>query len=231
MTDRLNGYVKGQKRFLGDVAHELASPIARIQLGLGILEQQVDQQNKARVEAVTEDVIHMSNLVNELLSFSRAEINPAKVKLEKLLLLPLAQRVVSRENQPGKTILIQVEPEIQVTTDPELLTRALANLLRNAIRYAGDHGPITITAQQSKNRVAVEVMDKGPGVPDELVGQLFEPFFRPESSRDRASGGVGLGLAIAKTCIETCKGTISARNLAGNGFAVTINLPLEPEEG
>jgi len=224
MTSRLGGFVKGQKRFLGDVAHELGSPIARIQIGLGILEQRVDANNRKQVVDVMEDVTHMSNLVNELLSFSRAEMDTSKVMLKTIELLPVLQRAVQRESMPTTEIIAKIDPKIQVIADPELLARALANIIRNAVKYAGDSGPIQVSAKRKGNKTEIEVKDSGPGVPDDLVEQLFEPFFRPEPSRDRCSGGVGLGLAIVKTCIETCKGTVSARNLKPKGFAVTITV-------
>jgi len=224
MTSRLGGFVKGQKRFLGDVAHELGSPIARIQLGLGILEHRVDATNRKQVVDVMEDVTHMSNLVNELLSFSRAEMDTEKVMLKTVELLPVLQRAVQRESMPTTEIITKIDSRIRVIADPELLARALANIIRNAVTYAGDAGPIHVSAKREKNKIKIQVKDSGPGVPDDLLEQLFEPFFRPEPSRDRCSGGVGLGLAIVKTCIETCKGTVSARNLKPKGFAVTITL-------
>jgi two-component system sensor histidine kinase CpxA len=224
MTSRMHGFVKGQKRFLGDVAHELGSPIARIQLGLGILERSVNPDNRKRVADVIEDVSHMSDLVNELLSFSRAEMNPSKVRLETTALFPLVQRAVQRDGTPETEINMKVHPDIRVLADPELLTRALANLIRNAVKYAGSAGSIYVSAERKKDKVMIEVRDAGDGVPEDLVDRLFEPFFRPEPSRDRDSGGVGLGLAIVKTCIDACNGTVSARNLTPRGFAVSIAL-------
>jgi two-component system sensor histidine kinase CpxA len=234
MTFRLGGYVKGQKRFLGDVAHELGSPIARIQLGLSVLEQRLEGDNRERARDVLEDVAHMSNLVNELLSFSRADMNPARISLAPTALLPLVQGAVLREGAPWAEIVVQIEPGITVMAAPELLTRAIANLVRNAVRYAGKAGPIYVTAEKNNDALAMEIRDSGPGVPEDLIGRLFEPFFRPEPSRDRDTGGVGLGLAIVKTCIEACKGTVSARNMKPAGFAVAITLtacdqPPEPE--
>jgi two-component system sensor histidine kinase CpxA len=224
MTSRLCGFVKGQKRFLGDVAHELGSPIARIQMGLGILEQRVDATNRKQVVDVMEDVTQMSSLVNELLSFSRAEMETAKVVLETVEVLPVLQRAVQREKMPASEIITKIDPKIRVIADSELLTRALANIIRNAIKYAGDAGPIYVSAERERNKIKIQVKDSGPGVPDDLVKHLFVPFFRPEPSRDRCSGGVGLGLAIVKTCIETCKGTVSAQNLKPKGFVITITL-------
>jgi len=224
MTSRLFGFVKGQKRFLGDVAHELGSPVARIQVGLGILERRVDANNRKQVVDVVEDVTHMSNLVNELLSFSRAEMDTAKVMLKTIELHPVLQRAVQRESMPTTEIITKIDPKIRVIADSGLLARALANIIRNAVKYAGDAGPIHVSAKRLGKKIEIQVKDSGPGVPDDLVKHLFEPFFRPEPSRDRCSGGVGLGLAIVKTCIETCKGTVSARNLKPKGFVVTITL-------
>jgi len=224
MTARLSTFVKGQKRFLSDVAHELGSPIARIQFGLGALEQRVNKENRKRVVDVMEDIDHMSKLVNELLAFSRAEMKIKTVKLEKISLYPLVQAAVKREATPVAEIIIKIDPGIRVLASAELLTRALANLVRNAVKYAADNGPIYVLAERKKDTVSIEIRDTGPGVSEDLLDQLFEPFFRPEPSRDRDSGGVGLGLAIVKTCVETCRGKVTARNLNPRGFAITIIL-------
>lgn len=224
MTTRLAAMVNGQKRFLGDVAHELGSPIARIQFGLGALEHRVEEENRERVRDILDDVDHMSNLVNELLAFSRADLKSNSVKLEKIDLLPIVQTVLKREITPKTEIITQIDPGIRVVASAELLTRAIANLVRNATKYAWDAGPIIIAAEKRSEVVEIEVRDSGPGVPDELLDQLFEPFFRPEPSRDRDSGGVGLGLAIVKTCVAKLNGLVSARNLEPKGFAVTITL-------
>jgi two-component system, OmpR family, sensor histidine kinase CpxA len=225
MTLQLSGYVNGQKHFLRDVAHELGSPIARIQLGLEILEKITDEKNRDRLKDVLEDVTHMSNLVNELLSFSRAEMMPQKVKLLPANLLEIVQKAVDRENRPGVEMIIEVSPGLTVFAAPELLTRALSNLLRNAVRYAGHFGPVKIRAKREKDEIIIRVIDSGPGVPDFLLNKLFEPFYRPEPSRNRESGGVGLGLAIVKTCVSTCRGTVTAKNLKPSGFVITIRLP------
>ena len=224
MTSRLSAFVKGQRRFLGDVAHELGSPIARIQFGLGALEQRVDGENRKRVIEVMEDVNNMSKLAGELLAFSRADMKSDTIKLERMDLLPVVQTAVKRERTPAAEIITNVDPGIRVMASSDLLTRAIANLVRNAAKYAEGTGPIYVTAEKRSDVVEIKVRDAGPGVSEDLVDQLFEPFFRPEASRDRDSGGVGLGLAIVKTCVETCKGTVSAANLKPNGFVVTITL-------
>ena len=224
MTLRLSAFVKCQKRFLGDVAHEPGSPIARIQFGLGALEQRVGEENRKRVIEVTDDVDHLSKLVNELLAFSRADLKSNTVKLENIDLLPLVPAAVKREDTPAVKITTKIDPEIRVVASADLLTRARANLIRNAVKYASDAGPIDITAEEKLGVVEIRVLYNGSGVSADFLDQLFEPFFRPEASRDRDSGGVGLGPAIVKTCVETCKGTVSAANRQPNGFVVAITL-------
>jgi two-component system sensor histidine kinase CpxA len=224
MTARLSAFVKGQKRFLGDVSHELGSPVARIQFGLGILEQRVDPAHRERVRDVMEDVDHMSRLIGELLAFSRAEMNAQAVELGRISLLPVVQTAVKRECPPPFPVQVDIAPELEVLASAELLTRALANLLRNAIKYAGEAGPLTVRAEEKNQRVELVVRDYGPGVPEEYLDRLFEPFFRLEPSRDRDSGGVGLGLAIVKTCVESCGGRVAAGNVLPQGFQVTLFL-------
>jgi len=224
MTSRLSAFVTGQRRFLGDVSHELGSPISRIQMGLAILEQRTTGENQIRVKDVLEDVDHLGQLVNELLAFSRAEINKKSIPLDIVNLHPLIEETIKRENIGTLTIFNEIAPDIRVKAAPELLTRAVANLIRNAAKYAGNTGPVHISAEKQKDKITLIVRDSGPGVPETMLDQLFEPFFRPEASRNRDYGGVGLGLAIVKTCIETCQGTVCACNGKPNGFIVTVTL-------
>ena len=223
MTARLSAFVKGQKRFLGDVSHELGSPVARIQFGLGVLEQRLDGANRERVQDVMEDVDHMAALIGELLAFSRAEMNAQAVRLERIPLLPVLETAVRREAAEA-AVQMQVAPELHVTASAELLTRAVANLLRNAVKYAGHAGPITVAAAEKDGLVEITVEDCGPGVAEEHLDRLFEPFYRPELSRESGTGGVGLGLAIVKTCVESCGGSVAACNRQPQGFTVRILL-------
>lgn len=225
MAARLGGFVTGQKRFTGDIAHELCSPIARMQMAVGILEERGDPKNRQYVEDMREEVQHMSNLVNELLSFSKASLGAGSVKLETAALRPLVERAMKRELRDGTELRNEVPEGLSVLVDPELLVRAVANLLRNAVRYAGEAGPIAVTAQALEGEVELLVSDCGPGVPESELAKLFDPFYRVDSSRARETGGVGLGLSIVKTCIESCHGTVACRNRDGGGFEAVLRLP------
>ena len=224
MAARLAGFVTGQKRFLGDVAHELCSPLARIQVALGILEQRADEKQQGYVNDLREEVQHMSSLVNELLSFSKASLGVSTIKLKPVRLREVVDKAVSREEAEGAQIRLEVADDLCVLAEPELLLRSLANLLRNAIRYAGAAGPITVSARRADQDVVITVSDCGPGVPEAELAQIFDPFYRLDSSRDASTGGVGLGLAIVKTCVESCRGTVACRNRQPSGLEVDLKL-------
>jgi two-component system sensor histidine kinase CpxA len=223
MAARLAGFVTGQKRFLGDIAHELCSPLARMEMALGVMKQRTSDEMNERVEDVNEEVREMSDLVNELLSFSKAGLRAPDAPLQRVKLLEVAATMIEREQ--GQAEVINEVPEgMEVMAVESLLARAVANLVRNAVRYASDGGPITVSAIQKGSEVEVSVADRGPGVPDESLAQLFEAFYRPDAARSRETGGAGLGLAIVKTCVESMRGKVSATNREGGGLAVTITL-------
>jgi two-component system sensor histidine kinase CpxA len=224
MAGRLAGFVQGQKRFLGDTAHELCAPIARMQMALGILEQRADEKQKPYVDDVREELQHMSGLVNELLSFSKAGLRPKALKLKPLSVLELAQKVIAREVRDPVKTEINIPENMLVLGEKDLLIRAIGNVVRNAVRYASNGGPIQLAARTVDEHIEIIISDHGPGVPEDDVTKLFDPFFRVDTSRDRETGGVGLGLTIVKTCIEACGGTVSARNRKSGGLRVILRL-------
>jgi two-component system sensor histidine kinase CpxA len=223
MAERLEGFVYGQKRFLGDVAHELSSPLARLQLSTSILEERAGTALASAIADVREEVELMSTLVNELLVFTRTELAQPERPLEAIALLPLVLKVIEREATAGQ-VTVNIPSNLSVLADPGLLHRALGNLVRNAVRYAAGQGPITIAATRTGEWIVVRVEDEGPGVPAEAVSRLGEAFFRPESARTRESGGVGLGLAIVKNAVTTCRGTVRFSNRTPKGFVTEIQL-------
>ena len=223
MSSRLSGFVRGQKRFLGDIAHELCSPLVRMEMGLGVVEQRCEPDLKERLQDVQDDVREMRELVNELLSFSKAGLRTPDAPLTSVNVHNLVEEAIEREGE-GKAAG-ETDPEIQVLGDPRLLLRALMNLVRNAVRYAGSAGGIQVSTQENdEGQVSITVSDNGPGVPPEALPRLFDAFYRPDEARSRETGGVGLGLAIVKSCVEACGGTVTARNRDEGGFAVEMRL-------
>ncbi len=223
MADRLNGFVVGQKRFLGDTAHELCSPIARLQVALELLESNGSARQEATIKDIRQEVEEMSSLINELLAFSKAGLKSKEVKLVCVNLEHLLNEAVAK-TFTDQNVKLEVPHGLCVAGDELLLTRAVTNVLRNSVRYASEFGPINIKAVPDGKDVLLTITDCGPGVPAEALKLLGEPFYRPEPSRSRNSGGVGLGLAIVKTCIEACDGILKVSNRDQKGLSVEIRL-------
>lgn len=223
MAQRLSGFVHGQKRFLGDIAHELCSPIARIQVALGILEQRAADDELDYVLDLKAEVDHMSTLVNELLSFSKAQMGVG-TELTTVNVAQTMARVIERERTNSVEIKQDVNDQLKVIGQPDYVYRSFANVIRNAIRYAGEAGPILVSTRNGDGMIAICVVDQGPGVPESELDDIFKPFYRPELARTRASGGAGLGLAIVKNCVEACGGTVTCRNRSPKGFEVEMRL-------
>lgn len=223
MAGRLDTLVNGQKRFLGDVAHELGSPLARLQLAIEILEARSGAGLREPLADVRDEVHQMTALVNELLAFTKAGLRPRAAELAAVELAPLVHETLAREDSAGR-IVTQVPADLAARADAPLLARALGNLARNALRYAGESGQITLVAQREGDRVVVAVADEGPGVPAEALARLGEPFYRPEVARTRETGGVGLGLAIVRSAAAACGGEVRFENRAPRGFRAELRL-------
>ncbi len=224
MASQLSGFVTGQRRFLGDIAHELCAPIARTRVALGVLEERAEPAHKQYVQTVHEEVEHMSGLVNELLQFSKAALASPEAAREPITIADLAARVIEREAGPDIVRLI-AGGDLKLLAQPDGIFRAVSNLVRNSLRYAGSNGPITISAKADGEHVLLSVIDQGPGLPPDALDRVFTPFYRLDDSRSRESGGVGLGLAMVKSLVESSGGTVSCRNLDPKGLEVTIRLP------
>jgi two-component system sensor histidine kinase CpxA len=189
---------------------------------LGIMEQRAGAGQLEHAKSASAKAEQIAELVNELLAFSRASFGAQAVQREPVGVRQAVEEAVSKEGTEG--VKINIHESLAVLADGTLLVRALGNLLRNAVRHGGS-GPITVTASHENGRVAIRVADSGPGVPEAELSKLFDAFYRVDSSRARETGGVGLGLTIVKTCVESCEGTVIARNRQPHGLEVTLELP------
>ncbi len=230
MAKQLDNLVTGQKRFLGDIAHELCSPLAHLQMTLGILEQHAKGAEEKYVRSAVSKASQIASLVGELLSFSKASIGQSSVHLQPVSVQEAVEDAVGRELTEGADVRVDLADDLVVASDRDLLIRALANLLRNAIRHAGTAAPIYIRGERQEREVLIKVADAGPGVPEAELERIFDAFYRVDSSRNRETGGTGLGLSIVKMCVETCCGTVSARNVHPHGLEVVVRLPAAVEE-
>jgi two-component system sensor histidine kinase CpxA len=225
MAGRLDHLISGQKRFLGDAAHELCAPLARLRTGLGILEMKLAEADQRHLSSIEADAQELATLVEEILAFSRA--GSRTPRWESIPLATLLHEVSAREG--GENHLdLQIASAIQVFADSTLLTRAVGNLVRNARIHGGKEARITIEAIERGEIVELSVTDDGPGVSSDELSRLFEPFYRPDVSRSRDTGGSGLGLAIVRTAIQACGGECNASLPATGGFCVKLTLLKPP---
>lgn len=223
MAQRLDTLVNGQKRFLGDVAHELGSPIGRLQVATEILASRADPALRDHVADVREEVQQMAALVAELLTFTQSDLRPRATELAAVPLRPLVLEMLTREQATGR-VTVLIAAEITVRADAALLSRALGNLVRNAVRYTAAADAIHVTAVSGPAGISVTVEDEGPGVPPAALARLGEPFYRPEIARTRETGGVGLGLAIVRSSVAACGGEVFFANRIPHGFRAEIRL-------
>jgi two-component system sensor histidine kinase CpxA len=223
MAGRLGALVSGQKRFLGDTAHELRSPLGRMQVALEILDQRVGDAERAYLVDLKEDVAALTTLTDELLQYARAELKERGAARQSVALRPVVERVIAKEGN-GATIAVDVPGDVTVRGDAQLLERAIANVIRNAVKYAGTAGPISVAATNEHGAVMLSVADCGPGVGPESLDRLFDPFFREDAARNRKTGGTGLGLAIVRSAVEACGGSVSCANRLPHGLELRMVL-------
>lgn len=231
VAGRLESFVKGQRQFLANVTHEVTSPLARLQMGLETLKYHVGPEGERIFQDVQEEVQVLSDLAAELLAFSRAGMSNTLARTATVSLRALVLSVLERE-RGSSAVVVKVPGELNVRVSPSSLGRALGNLVRNALRYAGTlNGPIEVVAEPLGKSICIRVMDRGPGVPKLSLINLGDPFYRPELARQRTTGGLGLGLATVKNCVAACDGTVTFRNRKGGGFEAEIMVPMSEAPG
>jgi two-component system sensor histidine kinase CpxA len=226
MAGRIETLLAAERRLLADISHELRSPLAR--LGVAVELARSGEDREAALNRIQKESDRLNALVGQLLQVTRAEGDPNSLRRNRVRLDDLLQQLVDDAHieaaARGCSIAYGRGEPVTVEGDPELLRRAVENVIRNAIRYSPKEAPIEVTVGRNDGKALVDVRDHGPGVPEEALPRLFDPFYRVETDRDRASGGIGLGLSIARRAVELHKGAIRARN-AHPGLEVELELP------
>jgi len=227
MAERIQTLLTAERRLLLDISHELRSPLAR--LGVAVeLARSGDDLNTS-LNRIQKESDRLNALVGQLLQVTRAEGDPNSLRRESIRLDTLVEQLVGDAGieaaSHGCRLEYQTREPVTVEGDPELLRRAVENVLRNAIRYAPKESPIEVSLARRNGTAVVDVRDQGPGVPEEALARLFDAFYRVETDRNRTSGGIGLGLSIARRAIELHKGAIRARNRKP-GLEIELELPV-----
>jgi signal transduction histidine kinase len=226
MADRIETLVTAERRLISDVSHELRSPLTRLNMAIELSRTATDREGA--VDRLQREADRLSHLVGTLLEVTRLEGDPALAPAD-MVDVPAVVRTVAaacelEAHSRDCHIAVEGGGDTKATGSAELLRRAFENVLRNAIRYAPPGTAIELRCEQKGADVLVSIRDFGPGVPDEALPHLGSPFYRVDASRDTSTGGLGLGLAIARRAVQLHHGTWSVEN-AHPGLRVVMNIP------
>ena len=233
MAASLEATERRRLQLVGDVAHELRTPLATLDGYLEGLEDGVIQPSDATWSLLRGETARLSRLVNDLQDLWRAEARQLVLNLEPVDVRAVVSTAIERFAAPaaerGIALHLEVDRVIPpVTADRDRLVQVLDNLLSNAVRYTADGTEVTVRLSTAPDAVTLSVTDQGPGLTDEQLERVFERFYRADPSRSRALGGSGIGLAISKALVELMGGRISAESEGpGHGSTFNVSMPHE----
>jgi two-component system sensor histidine kinase CpxA len=235
MAEQIEKLVTAQSRLLKDISHELRSPLARLTVALELARQRTGPEAQSALARISLESARMNELIGSLMTVARLDSGAGSLRKAPVQLEALIEEVARDAAFEAQSRNCQVEAEIldelPVLGDPALLRSAIENVVRNATRYTADGTTVNIRAERAQNgpsaEAVIRVSDSGPGVPEESLDKIFQPFYRIDDARGRSTGGVGLGLAITDQAIRLHGGSVKASNLPEGGLGIEIRLPLQ----
>jgi two-component system OmpR family sensor kinase len=229
MADQLRANRGAITRLLRDISHELRSPLARMRLAVGLARQPTADPSR-QLDRMEREIERLDGLISQVLKLARLSGTDAPFERETFDVDEVIEEVVRDANFEGAvkgcTVQTVGAAKISVNGNRELLRSAIENVLRNAVRYSPQGARVEVAVERGEAGLTVSVRDLGPGVPESEVERIFEPFYRVAESRDRDTGGEGIGLAITSRVMKAHGGSAKADNRAGGGFEVRLSLPL-----
>jgi len=235
MAERIETLMKAQSRLLNDISHELRSPLARLNVALGLARQRADLESADMLDRIELEASRLNELIGRILTLARLEDGEQMVPQTPVPLDQLVANVTEDAEFEAQARHCHVrtligEGDWSVRGNASLLHSAVENVVRNAIRYTQEGTSVEVDlSREVRSGVAtavIRITDSGPGVPNDALEKLFEPFYRLDDARGRLTGGVGLGLAITERAVRFHGGKVSASNRTGSGLIIEIRLPL-----
>ena len=235
MAERLETMVKAQQRLLGDISHELRSPLARLGVALGLARQRSGVEAAGSLDRIERESDNLNELISQLLTLTRLESGTDGRKRTQVDLAALVRDVAEdadfEARSLNRSVQVVASDKCSINGIEELLRSAVENVVRNAVRFTpeGTAVEVALTKQNGAgdNFAVISVRDRGNGLPDESLEKIFRPFYRTEDARDRQSGGgTGLGLAITERAVRMHGGSVEATNAPGGGLSVKMKLQL-----
>ncbi len=229
MVGHLQSVLAGQRQLLHDVSHELRSPLARLQAAVG-LARQSPQRQQASLERIEREAVRLDELVGEVLALSRLQTERPSEPLERADLNELVRAIADDARFEAQTdrrdVVLETGAPLPLTVRRELLQRAVENVIRNAVKFTAPDTCVDVRVRREHDQAVVEVDDRGPGVAEDELEAIFEPFHRGRQANGTA--GFGLGLAIARRAVQAHHGQVEASARPGGGLRIRITLPIAP---
>jgi signal transduction histidine kinase len=232
MATTIERDMKTEHRLTSDVAHELRTPLMAMLVNVEAMQDGVLPADEEHLGVVASEVRRLSRLVDAMLALSRMENGTTPVNLEPTEMVELVAHLASMQKplfaDQGLTLSCHIDlssPEVYSYVDRDLVKQALVNLLSNALRYTPEGGSVSIIISEDSKDVLVSVADTGIGIAKEDLGNVFSRFWRSDASRERVSGGLGVGLALTKEIVQKMNGIISVESELGVGTTFTLHLP------
>ncbi|MFD2366119.1 ATP-binding protein [Pseudoduganella sp. GCM10020061] len=226
MAGRIEALLEAQRNLLHSVSHEVRTPIARLEFALELLRDAArDPALEKRIAGMEGDLRELNGLVNELLGMTKLDSRP-QLDLETVDVKPMLEGLAAALAPAPARLELDLPGNLPaVQADRRLLARALDNLLRNAQKYSDGH--VAVSARAAGRQLSVLVEDNGPGIPEAERERIFEPFYRIDRSRDRATGGFGLGLSIVQKAVALHGGSVTIGTSKLGGASFTVVIPVE----
>ncbi|HLH06198.1 MAG TPA: ATP-binding protein [Terriglobales bacterium] len=229
MAERIRDLVYSQRRLLGNVSHELRSPLARMRVALALARRAEEPSQSGPLDRMESEIARLDSMIGRILTLARLESGELHPKMEEFSLNQLISKIVADAEyeaaRAGHAIEYRADREIFVRGNKDLLASAIENVVRNAVYYTRGSQPISVSLTEDIDHAILSVRDHGPGVPPASLPLLFRPFYRVDDSRVSSTGGTGLGLAIAERAVSLHGGSISATNQESGGLSVQIRIP------
>jgi two-component system sensor histidine kinase CpxA len=231
MAQQIESLMKLQRQLIGDISHELRSPLSRLNVALDLARQKTGPEAEHALNRIEEEAEELNGMIGELLTLTRLESGQGCVEMAPVDLVHLVRDIVRdgdfEAQGSNRGVKLTGYEECVMTGSAELLRRAIENVVRNAIHHTRENTDVEISImRQQYDQVQITVRDHGPGVPARELATIFRPFYRASASRERQSGGTGLGLAISERAVQLHHGTIRAENAADGGLVVSLTMPL-----
>jgi len=234
MAQKLERTISSQKHLIQDISHELRSPVARLQLALELAQKKLNiSDEQLDIQRIKKETAQINSIINTLLNLPAYELDPQLALTDYVDVQEVLNSIIEDLNyaQPAKHIQLQsqLEQPVILNANQQLLCSAFENVLKNAQHYHDSNENIEVVIRHFNHTLEIRCMDLGPGIPEDKLQEIFKPFYRLDSARDRSSGGHGLGLAISKRAIELHQGHIRASARQDKGLCITISLPCNPD--